>query len=194
MSEFFIEIVFLTCEYLKEPQGIDNAAPRFAWKYKSNMENGKQTEYKISVWAENGCMWDSGWVLSAKQHNIVYGGKKLQPKTKYFWKVFSKSNLTEEIAESETAAFETGFLNSKWQGSWIGSPDFNNNTPYFKKRFFLKDNVKKARVYICGLGYYELLINGEKVGDSILDPAWTNYDKKALYASYTADRLLNKGE
>ena len=52
---------------------------------------------------------------------------------------------------------------------------------------------QSARVYICGLGYYELHLNGEKVGDHVLDPAFTRYDRRALYVTYDVTRQLQKG-
>ena len=45
--------------------------------------------------------------------------------------------------------------------------------------------VKSAIVYITGLGYYELYINGYKVDPSRrLDPGWTSYEKRILVVSY----------
>jgi len=54
--------------------------------------------------------------------------------------------------------------------------------PEFTKVALLwKGKVKRAWVDICGLGQYELFINGEKVGDYFLSPGWTMYDKELLY-------------
>ncbi|MDP6380793.1 MAG: family 78 glycoside hydrolase catalytic domain, partial [Phycisphaerae bacterium] len=57
----------------------------------------------------------------------------------------------------------------------------------------LAKRVKKARVYICGLGYYELYVNGKKVGDHVLDPAFTRYDLRALYVTYDVTEMVAKG-
>ena len=35
-------------------------------------------------------------------------------------------------------------------------------------------------VYVCGLGFYEMFFNGDKIGDHVLAPAVTNYDKRSL--------------
>ena len=58
----------------------------------------------------------------------------------------------------------------------------------------LRKRVSSARAYVTGLGYYELRINGVRVGDKYLDPAWTDYDKLVLYSTYDVTHLLREGE
>ncbi|MHC4672883.1 MAG: family 78 glycoside hydrolase catalytic domain [Planctomycetota bacterium] len=65
--------------------------------------------------------------------------------------------------------------------------------PLFRKWFSLGKEIASARAYICGLGYYELYLNGEKVGDHVLDPAFTRYDRRALYVTYDVTDQLRKG-
>ncbi len=61
---------------------------------------------------------------------------------------------------------------------------------YLRHEFQVARRVKRATAYIAGLGYYELYLNGQKVGDHVLDPGLTNYDKRVLYATYdVTDRL-----
>jgi alpha-L-rhamnosidase len=48
-------------------------------------------------------------------------------------------------------------------------------------------------VHVTGLGYYELRINGRKVGDRVLDPLWTDYNKRVLYATYDVTDYLKQG-
>jgi alpha-L-rhamnosidase len=66
--------------------------------------------------------------------------------------------------------------------------------PLFRRSFRLARPPACARVYICGLGYYELRLNGAKVGDHVLDPAFTRYDRRALYVTYDVTSQLKKGE
>ena len=53
-----------------------------------------------------------------------------------------------------------------------------------RKDFVVGKTVSRATAYICGLGYYELQLNGSKVGDHVLDPSWTRYDYHAYYVTY----------
>ena len=64
--------------------------------------------------------------------------------------------------------------------------------PLFRKAFTLAKPPVSARVYICGLGYYELHLNGGKVGDHVLDPAFTRYDRRALYVTYDVTQIAEE--
>lgn len=56
--------------------------------------------------------------------------------------------------------------------------------PLLSKRFRLKGEVEEAKAYICGLGQYELFINGNRIGDYFLSPGWTMYNKRLLYNDF----------
>jgi len=64
---------------------------------------------------------------------------------------------------------------------------------YLRREFAAPKTIKQATAYICGLGYYELYLNGKKVGDHVLDPALTDYTKRALYVTYDVTGHLKKG-
>lgn len=65
--------------------------------------------------------------------------------------------------------------------------------PLFRKTFRVNRPVKSAKVYISGLGYYELRLNGNKAGDHVLDPAFTRYDKRVLYVTYDVTGQVKQG-
>ncbi len=64
--------------------------------------------------------------------------------------------------------------------------------PMLRKEFSVQDKkVKSARAYITGLGYYELTLNGERVGDNMIDPLVTRYNQRYFYTTYdVTDQLL----
>jgi alpha-L-rhamnosidase len=66
-------------------------------------------------------------------------------------------------------------------------------SPLLRKRFVVDKPVQSARLAICGLGLYELHLNGAKVGDRVLDPAQTSYDKRAFVVVHDVTRLLRAG-
>ena len=61
----------------------------------------------------------------------------------------------------------------EWQAEWIGAPwegesfvpEAEHPTPEFRKCITLESGVKEARAYICGLGLFEMYINGQRVGE-----------------------------
>ena len=89
-----------------------------------------------------------------------------------------------------------GLLDEKdWVSDWIAYvPGKPGRIIYFKGTFCQQKEVEKARLYISGLGYYEMYINNRKVGDHVLDPAQSSYDKRVYYASYDVKRLPVAGE
>lgn len=183
----------LQSEYLINPVGIDTKSPRFSWKLKANGNNISQKSYQILVASEAekldkdiGDLWDTKIVKSDESTQIIYKGQKLNSRQKLFWKVkvWNEDNKASEW--SEIATWEMGLLHdTDWEAKWIGNRELKNikvgkqsPTLYFRKEFNLKDDVDHARAYISGLGYYELYINGEKVGDHVLSPNQTNYDRR----------------
>jgi len=182
----------LRCEYLTDPEGIDVTKPRFFWVPGHTARGEKQTAYQILVSSDPLCakgeMWDSGKVSSPEFTQVVYGGAPLRSCADYYWKVRFWDKEGKASPDSPVARFGMGLLSKDdWKGSWIGGAN------QLRTEFRLGGPVVRAKAYICGLGYYELRINGEKVGRNVLDPAWTTYDKRALYATYDVTRMLRAG-
>jgi hypothetical protein len=65
--------------------------------------------------------------------------------------------------------------------------------PLLRKPFTLGKPVKKATLYAAALGVYELSLNGQRVGDSILAPEWTDYTKRLRYQAYDVTAQLASG-
>jgi len=197
-----LKITDLLCEYISEPLGIDTETPRFSWRVQNDCRNNYQTAYQILVSSvkENltknkGDMWDSGKIKSSQSVNIKYNGGKLKSDKTYYWKVKIWDSSYNQSIYSSISKFETGLLNQEdWKGEWLTtSRQFDTRVPIFRKEFTLNKNVIRARIYISGLGYYELTINGKKVGDNVLDPGWTDYSKRILYSTYNVEEFIRKG-
>ncbi len=209
LSFFFNEnycqssVADMRCEYLTLPLGIDAAKPRFTWRLVSNKQGAKQTSYQIQVSTDSVALtnkkadlWMSDEVTSSNTL-AVYNGKELQPFTKYYWQVIIKDEDGKESAANNISSFETGMMNSRnWKGAWI-SDDNNENVkpaPYFRKIFEANSVIKSARAYIAVAGLYELSINGKKIGDHILDPMYTRFDRRTLYVTYDVTSYLQQGK
>lgn len=186
----------LRCEYSANPVGIDVLRPRFSWVL-IHLERGHtQSAYQIlvastreSLLNDMGDIWDSGKVESGSSVNVPYEGKPLESKTIYHWKVRWWDDNGQVSPFSEIASFETGlFTQNGWAAKWIGGGDL------LRTSFVVDRSVRRARAYVCGLGYYELRINGKKAGEHVLDPGWTDYEKLALYSAYDIDSYLLEGE
>lgn len=195
--------VNLKCEYLESPLGIQNIKPRFSWTLNNGEADGLQTKYRILVSnaAQNtgvmaGNVWDSGIVESSKSSGVEFQGKGLESAKRYYWHVYIWLDNQKEPIISQETWFETGLFHDRdWQGSWIQSPNPQwGVSPLFRKSFVLESGIKDARIYISGIGYYELFINGKRVGERQLEPGWTDYRKRVLYSTYDITEYLLTGE
>jgi alpha-L-rhamnosidase len=80
-----------------------------------------------------------------------------------------------------------------WQAKWIASPT-NYETLLLRREFAVKPGLRRALIHVCGLGQYELTLNGAKVGDDLLAPGWTKYDKTCLYDTRDITSQLHAGQ
>ena len=188
----------LKTEYIKNPIGIDTDSPRLSWTINSVKLGFTQTAYQIIIASSSdklsknlGDIFDSGKVISALSNQIEISEIEYKPRTQYFWKVRVWDDKDEVSEYSEPAFFETGIMDNTsynyqyrpvMEAKWICYPEYE--TPLFRKVFTVEKEIRKARAYICGLGYYEFYIYGKKVGENVLDPAQTDYEQKALYVTY----------
>ncbi|WP_315372556.1 family 78 glycoside hydrolase catalytic domain [Paenibacillus xylanexedens] len=117
---------------------------------------------------------------------------ELAARTRYFWRVRLWNELGEK-ATSETAWFETAKQDEPWTAKWI-TPELEPTIhPVLQKTFEVKGPIAKARAYICGLGVYELELNGVKAGDEYLAPHYNAYHKWLQYQTYDITDLLQEG-
>ena len=198
----------LKCEYAANPIGIDAARPRLSWLVEADRRGAAQSAYQILVAssrekldADDGDKWDSGKVASDRSANVAYDGTALASAEQCCWKVKVWDQDGAESGWSEPATFEMGLLDpGDWAGKWIsGGADVVG--PLLRKEIAIEKEVKRARIHICGIGWHELRLNGEKVGDHEMDPAPTWYHNifsfklgsRVLYVTHDVTDLLTSG-
>jgi alpha-L-rhamnosidase len=195
--------VELRCENIRNQLGIDAARPRLFWKLKSTKRSQTQTAFQILVAssAENldkneGDLWDSEKVASDQTIHIRYEGRPLKSSQQVFWKVRVWDKDGKVSPWSEPASWTMGLLEkADWQAKWITANRTDKDPlPIFRKSFRLDKPVRRAVIHICGLGHYELRLNGRRVGDYQMDPGWTNYRKTCLYRTYDVTNMLDEGD
>jgi alpha-L-rhamnosidase len=182
----------LRCEYLTNPEAVDAIPPRLSWQPVSAMRGATQSAYAILVSrdraAATGDVWDSGKIASPQFVNVAYAGKRLESGKTYYWKVRSWDNAGHESGWSAVARFGVGLLDkSVWKGQWIAGGNA------LRKEFNVAGKVASAKIYVAAAGYYELRINGHKVGNHVLDPSYTVFAKRILYNAYDVTRAVNSG-
>ncbi len=192
----------LRCDYAVNPMGVDSTPTRLFWKLESNERGARQTAYEILVssspelLAKNeGDLWDSAKVGSEESIQIDYGGRKLNSWQEVFWKVGVWDASGNVSGWSRPASWVMGVLNNlDWHAYWIGAENTNIPSLLLRRDFVVKPGLVRAIVNVCGLGQYEMTLNGKKVGDDFLSPGWTKYNKTCLYDTHDITGLLCRGE
>ena len=80
-------------------------------------------------------------------------------------------------------------------GKWITCGSRMERHPIFSKRIIPRGKVKKARLYLCGLGLYEAyftdgektetdILKSAKIGEEYLTPYCNNYNQWLQYQTY----------
>ncbi|MCD7852133.1 MAG: family 78 glycoside hydrolase catalytic domain [Parabacteroides sp.] len=190
-----ISVCNLRCEYIEDPIAVENEMPLLSWQLRSAGQAKSQTAYRILVASSPSLLadkqadfWDSGKVTSFSSNQIEYKGKCLESRQTLYWKVMVWDEKGKPSSWSDTGKWTMGLLKlSDWKARWIGNredlyPDstLTYPAPYFRKGLRIGKPVRQAKVYICGLGFYEMYLNGTKVGDQVLAPAVTNFDRRPL--------------
>jgi alpha-L-rhamnosidase len=203
------EVANLRCEYLKNPLGIDVFKPRLSWVIEEGGQKikdrgQKQTAYQVLVASsekllknDNGDLWDSGKLLSDQSIQVEYAGKPMQSRMACFWKVRVWEKEGKASAWSQPASWSMGLLQpNDWQAKWIGfiGKDTNSTAAlYLRKEFHPAKPIKRATAFVCGLGFFDLFLNGSKVSDHVMDPALSTYDKRCFYVTFDITQKLKVG-
>ena len=184
---------------------MDVPHPRLAWV---NIADSGERGQEQSAWQVRVAstpeqldlpdLWDSGKTISENSNRIEYQGQTLYSRQECWWQVRVWDRDDKVSAWSEPGFWRMGILNpSEWQAVWIGAPwqgeealpkpgggpnaglqAFPPPAPMLRKSFLTDKTVKKAVAFVTGLGYFELYLNGAKLGDDVLVPNQTNYGKR----------------
>jgi len=204
-SEAKIHPVKLNCEYLENPSVVDVLNPRLSWVNVADEEERGQIQMAWQVRVAGSKdkltaadLWNSGKVESNKSTRVEYHGKDLMSGQECWWQVRVWDKNGEVSEWSEPAFWRMGILDqSEWKATWIGAPWQGEETlpkpgnpnaelpselpppaPMLRKEFKIQKEIKSAVAFVTGLGYFELYLNGNKVGDDVLVPNQTNYGKR----------------
>ncbi len=201
--------VRLRCEYEACPLGMDERQPRLSWQISDPTvpRGARQTAYRILVASteealsrDRADLWDSGRVESSQSLFIDYGGPPPVSRRRYWWKVCFWNGDGRQSNWSAVHWWEMGLLEpedytARWiASSMVGGRDVGAAAPYMRKTFHLKSRPVQARLYITALGLYEASINGQRVGDLVFTPGWTDYAKRVMVQTYDVTDLLAAGD
>lgn len=175
------EAARLRCQHLADPLAVGTAHPVFSWV--PTGPGGDQTAYQLLVAGDPGSLnpggadlWNSGRVAGDRVNGVAYEGRPLTGGRRYWWTVRLWGADGAPGPWAPPATFETGLLGrEEWHATWIAA-EAGISSPLLRTEFEVPGRVRRARAYVAALGYYEMRLNGRRVGDRVLDPAPTDYD------------------
>jgi len=203
----------LRCDSRENPLGIQSEAPVFSWipvAQRPALRALGQTAYQVLVASSatslargEGDLWDSGRVSAGSALQLRYAGKPLASHQTYWWKVRLWDQNGTPSAWSRPGTFTTGLPRPEdWTAHWItaneqvlgADPQTDAAAlPVFRYEFDAAGAVKRALLFISGLGQYAVHINGQPITGSVLNPGWTDYHKTILYNSFDVTSELHAG-
>ncbi len=186
-----IQAIQLRTEYLENPMGIDILSPRVFWRVTGAR---KQTGCRIE-YIRNGetvireAATDAMWAVCPLE---------LHSRDAVRWRVQLADEHGETGPWSDWASFEMGLLQkSDWQAKWIMGNYIHDPKPAvrypvdcFRKTFSIPQKAVSARLYATACGMFEATVNGKRVGDRVLAPGSTAFQKRVHYHTYDVTELL----
>ena len=179
-----------------DPIGVDKENIRLTFETDGSREISTYTiEIKEESSQETLC------TISGNGHTVWVPSSGLRERTVYSWRINALLSDGETVI-SQPGFFETGL--QTWQGKWIGLPARAGRVLEFQKEIDLAYKPQKARLYICGLGFFQPRINGQRLDDSYFIPPVTDYGSRKhlphamaghciTYYTYDITELLQAG-
>jgi len=191
-----MRIIHLRTNHIENPLGFELDRLRLSWVTES--EDSKsifQTEAQVVIALDENfekILFDSGKIQ--KIDSLAYTPNiELTPRTRYYWRVTVWGNAGDEVT-SDCAWFETAKMDEPWLGQWI-TPNMDKEIhPLIRSDFNLPADIVSARAYICGVGLYDVQINGKRVGNEYFAPGYNAYDYWLQYQTYDVTELIKRGE
>lgn len=203
-----VKLKNLQVEMKENPLGIDVLQPRFSWQISSDSPDLRQVSWQIQVGTSEeqlksgkDLVWDSGMVQSDQSVLVPYAGKTLESEAPYYWRVKVATNQG-ETSWSDINSWSMALLSaSDWKAQWIGQSSLANpgetqdgNTRlaarYLRKEFEAGKPVKRAMLYVSGLGSADIYLNGKPVSEDVFGTMPSLYPKRIYYNVYDVTGFL----
>ncbi len=199
---------FRVCR-MTEPAGIVRTA-QFSWQIESKKLNVMQTAYRLRVAtsmsdlkAGRNLLWDSEQTNSSESVAVPYQGRRLPYQSQVYWQVEVWLS-TGECLKSPVQSFLTGLKHFLPEAQWIGSEETLNGKSsdgecydlparYLRRAFSVDGKVRRATLYVSGMGYSTTYINGKPVSKDVFGTLQTDYTRTVYYNTYDVTSLLRRG-
>ncbi|MEN9748379.1 MAG: hypothetical protein RLZZ603_1071 [Actinomycetota bacterium] len=188
--------VVLVSEFPADLIGLPGRAPLLSWSVSGAPASTSQLAAQIEASDDA----DFGSVLASKaiegtdsQFVKAPGGNMVSRQVRYF-----RARVQTEggwSSWSNVIRHEVGLLGGlEFWGSAIGDVSAPTAVPaLLRTEFTVEKELSHARLYATAHGTFDLMLNGQKVGDEILAPGWTPYHERQLVVTHDVTSLLQQG-
>jgi alpha-L-rhamnosidase len=187
-------------EHVRDPLGLGTTRPRLSWTTVTEARDWRQTTYEIEATTPGRAASPASVKTESAESVLVpWPFEPLRAREHVSVRVRVTGPDGAVSPWSEPARAETGLLAPQdWSArfitaDWDEDPATDQPCPLLRREFALRDAVRSARLYATALGVYEAEINGTRVGDHVLAPGWTAYDKRLRYQTFDVTGLLRRG-
>lgn len=184
-----LKIYDVTVDLVKKPLAASKIDTRFSWKLDSDKPNSSQKSFRAIIQNDTETIFDSDIIESRETVGVVFDGLVLESATVYTLALKVTDNCGETSEES--VIFATELPHDEWTAKWIKpAKHYESWAPYIRKKFRIKNEIKRALLYASGLGCAEYYINGQRISDDYIDPPQTNYNIEVLYRVFDVTEYL----
>jgi len=181
--------------------GIGWHAPRLSWITRTDIADWRQTGYELELLDAAGDVLARVSERSDESVLVPWPFSPLGSRARVGVRVrvVTGENDAARSPWSDVAWAETGLLDeADWTARFV-SPDRDEDpgkehpSPVLRRTFEVAGPVRSARLYASALGVYEAELNGTVIGDHVLAPGWTSYDRRLRYQTYDITGLVREG-
>lgn len=188
-------LVDIQCEHYDNPIGVSTASPRLSWRFEGAETDWKQTAYTVKVHRDN---VESFRVETSQSLLLPWPSAPLKSRERVQVEVEAEGS-DGQTTTAGSLVLEAGLLK---RGDWSASLVEGEQQPVDKPKrpFRVRNNFQcpatfdRARLYITSHGIHEAYINGQRVGDELLAPGWSDYRYHLRYSVHDVGHLLREGE
>lgn len=217
-AEAKLTVTATTCD-MREGLVVTEGTPRLGWRLSSDTDGARQEAYQIMVFSETTGkeVLNTKKTVGTTSQRIPV---TLQEGAYFWkvrvWDSEGKASRWSAPGRFIIQSPQRAFGNAQWVGAitkkdaktpegrrftgkglkealelWDAAAPLSRRSIYVANSFSLrKGKIRSAVMNVCGLGFYEARINGEKVGESEFAPLWSDYDKSVFYNTYDITDLL----
>ncbi|KAH6970587.1 alpha-L-rhamnosidase [Ilyonectria sp. MPI-CAGE-AT-0026] len=188
-------------EHHREAIGIGESKPRISWRFSgADVNDWVQERYELEITRPGVSLPEVYSVNSSESVLVPWPSEPLQSGASASVRVRVTGCAPHDKPSpwSSASSVEAGLLDrSDWTCSLISSAQpvdisLPRQPVLFRRAFSLNQSVSRARLYVTAHGVYEAHINGQRVGDQVLQPGWTSYKHRLSYQTFDVTHLLQE--